>query len=329
MAASFETCSLCSMKYYESIRRFHSDYHGTQEERATNFLREHLVLPRSVQCPKCNAALYFREEKHTWYCKTSVRIPKTKKRKYCNYSVSDYKGTFLQNLHLPPWKIILLVNYWLYKHCDTQFLMENLGLSPNTIIEYKSLCSEVTEYVMDNQEPIGGPGITVEIDESLLWQPKYSREPPLSDTRVFGGIERVSKTSFLVPILEPMISSRDSSTLVPLIQKYIKPGSIIISDNWSSYNSLNSLGYEHRIVSHTEARHDTHTQNIESLMREAREQIQRSGSRSEYFRRYLSRFVFIKKYPVENRLHYFFIAASHIYPPQSEVQRNARHPKDE
>ena len=39
---------------------------------------------------------------------------------------------------------------------------------------------------------------------------------------MFGGIERVAGNSFLVEV-----KKRDAATLVPLIQQYIRPGSVI------------------------------------------------------------------------------------------------------
>ena len=50
---------------------------------------------------------------------------------------------------------------------------------------------------------------------------------------VFGGIERVSGEYFFVEVQQ-----RDANTLLPLIAQFIRPGSIVYSDDdeWSSYN---------------------------------------------------------------------------------------------
>ncbi|CAG2247119.1 unnamed protein product [Mytilus edulis] len=46
------------------------------------------------------------------------------------------------------------------------------------------------------------------------------------------------------------VDDRSANTLVPLIQKHVKPGSRIFSDSWAAYNTLNDIGYEHFSVVH-------------------------------------------------------------------------------
>ena len=46
------------------------------------------------------------------------------------------------------------------------------------------------------------------------------------------------------------VHNRKQDTLLPLIQKWIKPGTIIHSDCWKSYNKLSKLGYTHVTVNH-------------------------------------------------------------------------------
>ena len=36
-----------------------------------------------------------------------------------------------------------------------------------------------------------------------------------------------------------------------IIQHYIRPGSVIISDEWRAYSTLSSLGYAHQTVNHS------------------------------------------------------------------------------
>ena len=50
---------------------------------------------------------------------------------------------------------------------------------------------------------------------------------------VFGGVERVTGECFMVEV-----ARRDAATLIPIIQQYIHPGSIIYSDQWAAYNQI-------------------------------------------------------------------------------------------
>ena len=43
-----------------------------------------------------------------------------------------------------------------------------------------------------------------------------------------------------------LVDRRDAVTLVPIIQRYIVPGTRIWSDEWPVYNGLNAIGYVHQ-----------------------------------------------------------------------------------
>ena len=111
-------------------------------------------------------------------------------------------------------------------------------------------------------------------------------------------------------------------------------GSIIISDKWKAYNKLSSLGYTHKTVNHSENFVDpedpsVHTQNIERLWRDMKEWMKRPGHCSICFKQYISRYIFLKKYPENQRLHYFCKTAGLLYPPQGDRQRPQRPQEEE
>ena len=87
----------------------------------------------------------------------------------------------------------------------------------------------------------------VEIDESKFGERKYYQGHKVEGQWVFGGREKYDKTTtFMVPV-----HNRKGSTLLPIIQKWIKPGSIIHSDCWKAYSKLSKLGYTHVTVNHS------------------------------------------------------------------------------
>ena len=62
---------------------------------------------------------------------------------------------------------------------------------------------------------------------------------------VFGSREKNDKSKiFMVPV----DNRKKKILLIPMIQKYIKPGSIIHSDYWRSYHCLKDLGYIHKLL---------------------------------------------------------------------------------
>lgn len=314
-------CVGCENNYLDFIAKYHRD-----NDASLLFLRNHSVLPVEVQCPHCKTQCHYIKDRHQWICSAWKSVPKAKRSKQCNFTVSDYKGTFLSGTRFEPYQIVLFVNHWLSKHWDHQTVIEWLHISERTCVEWHGFCSEITEHCLDNQEPIGGPGIIVEIDETHFGNPNYERGRLLSQIWLFGGIERESKKLFLVPLVEPLSRNCDAETLIPLIKKYILPGSIIVSDGWTAYQTISEHGYEHQIRNHAEyfvdpENPDIHTQNIERLWRDVKKWSKEVGNRQEFYKQHLARHLFLHKYKTEIVHHQFFIEAAKLYPPLSDKER--------
>ena len=63
---------------------------------------------------------------------------------------------------------------------------------------------------------------------------------------MFGGVERESGKTFLVPILD-----RSAETLKAVIDAWIEPGTTVISDCWGAYRNHDAQGYTHLTVNHS------------------------------------------------------------------------------
>ena len=101
--------------------------------------------------------------------------------------------------------------------------------------------------LLNNSCKIGGNGVEVEIDESKFGKRKYYRGHRVEGQWIFGGREKYDKSKvFMFPV-----KKRDQKTLLPLIQNWIEPGSIIHSDCWKAYNKLSKIGYIHVTVNHS------------------------------------------------------------------------------
>ncbi len=138
------------------------------------------------------------------------------------------------------------------------------GHTEKTIIDWYNFHGDVcAQYFSDNPIKIGGPGKTVEIDESKFGKRKYNRGRYTEEHWVFGGVERDSREAFMVEV-----SDRSAATLVPIILEFIKPGTTVISDEWRAYSRINMLNMSHDTVNHSvnfvDPQSGAHTQNIES-----------------------------------------------------------------
>lgn len=143
-----------------------------------------------------------------------------------------------------------------------------------------------------------GTGHIVEIDESCFGKRKYNRGRVLNSQQwVFGGIDVITKKCFLVPV-----DKRDTRTLLPIIRKYILPGSIIHSDQWRAYQALrNDRNYIHETVNHPQNFVDpssgVHTQHIENTwMRAKRKQKIQCGIHRSLLPNYLQEYMWRQEF---------------------------------
>ena len=176
------------------------------------------------------------------------------------YKVKDVKVSICHNSWLVDAKIKLetvLELVYLWSQCFTHSeVMHELKLSKKTVTEWFMFCREACIYaVMDKSQPIGGNGVEVEIDESKFGKRKYHCGHRVEGQWVFGGREKYNKQRiFMIPV-----HNRKAKTLIPIIKKWIAPGSIIHSDCWKAYSSLSKLGYTHVTVNHSKEFIDSST----------------------------------------------------------------------
>lgn len=244
-----------------------------------------------------------------------VPVPK-KKPKRCTFSISDRDGTFLGGSHLPSWKVVCFVNAWVRKSFCHSEVIECLGVASRTSVDWRSFCSEVVLKWFEEQPQIGGEGVIVEIDETHFAKRKYERGKVLDSICIFGGIERESKKIFLVPIVEEG-QDRSEETLLPLIKKFIHPGSIIYSDKWKSYMTLPDEGFRMSSVEWPVSEDPTiNTQTVKRLWRDLKEWEKKPGMETQFFKQYLAHYIFCRN-SKKNAFHDFFVAAGKLYKPRN------------
>jgi hypothetical protein len=118
-------------------------------------------------------------------------------------------------------------------------------------------------YMEGCSEKIGGLNKTVEIDESKFGRLKYHRGHPVKEQWVFGGVERESVKTFLVP-------DRTASTLMAVIVHGSNPAlrsSVITGER----TGISTRKVTHRTVNYhidfVDERTGAHTNTIKSMWR--------------------------------------------------------------
>lgn len=232
-----------------------------------------------------------------WRCRKTHKISKDNK----NYVVKDVKVSIREDSWIIDAKISLeviieLIYLWSQGFSPSEIEHE-LQISNKTVIEWSAYLREVcVSTVMDNSCAIGGDGVEVEIDESKFGKRKYHRGHRVDGQWVFGGREKNDHTKiFMIPV-----HNRKEVTLLPLIQKWIKPGSIIHSDCWKAYTNLAKKGYHHITVNHSKEFINTETgactNGIEGDWRHAKASIPRYGIHKGLHAGYLGEFMWRRRY---------------------------------
>ncbi|CAF1685796.1 unnamed protein product [Adineta ricciae] len=253
------------------------------------------VIPKTIE--QCNEFA-----NHDWYLAKLTRLTDgfTFRCRRCLGTKSIRNGTFFELSHLPLNSLFELMYYCSRQQDSLDHLIHELDIgSTKTVVDWKNFCRDVcAEYFLRNPVQIGGPGHIVEIDESCFGKRKYQRGCVLRAQQWdFGGVDLQTKECFMVEV-----DQRDALTLIPIIQQFIRPGSIIHSDQWRAYNSLqNDPAYVHFTVNHSVNFVDpvtsVHTQNIEnSWMRVKCRQKKYLGIHRTLLSSYLQEYMWRQKF---------------------------------
>jgi transposase-like protein len=119
-------------------------------------------------------------------------------------------------------------------------------------VTYKTawrMCHEIRKYMaeLDSDDPLGGPGEVVEIDETFVGGKSYGGGRGKQDhlTIVLGMLEKGGE------LITRLVPNRRRHTLWPEICTYVMPGSIIHTDEMGAYRSISLRGYRHLTCNHS------------------------------------------------------------------------------
>ena len=209
------------------------------------FLKDVSLIHSKVPCNACGREMKWcadptSKDGFRWRCRRKVAEAK------CSQSQGIRHGSWFQQSNLT-FQEVLYLTYDIVCRVPAHQIRREYAFSSKTIADWGMFCREtMLMYVEGCSEKIGFPNKTVEIDESMFGRRKYNRGHPVKGQWVFGGVERESGRTFLVPV-----PNRTADTLVTIIDAWIEPGTTVISDCWAAYRDLAARGYTHRTVNQT------------------------------------------------------------------------------
>ena len=237
-----------------------------EQDQLIHYMRSVGLLKWVVKCQFCNVDMVtcqYQRHKDAYAFRCMNRQCSGYK-KYHSLRTETFFSQFSLSL-----AVILEVCYrWICDFKQTQIL-DQVAISKKSLVKLISkLRNQCSEFLHRTPVKLGGDGVIVQIDESLMrHKPKYHRgRAPQSELWVFG----IADTSVQpAKVYIEQVSNRRSETLLQIVEDHVIEGSIIQSDQWPGYSRIRSdYRWILRSVNHSENFVDpltgVHTQNIES-----------------------------------------------------------------
>jgi transposase len=218
------------MTYTEFMRTFPTD------DACLEYLKERFY-PDGTKCPQCGKTSRFRRIKgrSAYSCQ------------YCGHHVYPTAGTIFHksstSLQLWFWAIYLMSS----TRCgiSAKQLGREIGVTYKTAWRMFNL---IRSLLAEDSDPLSGE---VEADETYVGGRRKGTHqvgrPKAGDpkkTPVFAMSQRGGR------VIARVVPNARALTLVPLIQKHVLPNSIVYTDEWQPYLTLEKRGYVHKRVHH-------------------------------------------------------------------------------
>jgi len=175
------------------------------------FLVAHHVVSDTCFCDECHQECRVDKRRKLFRCDRQVTVKlhggRSKVTKRHSFSKSLVAGTWFDKQKFSQKTICRFCSLWLVlPHPRSLLISRELSISQKSVTDWGSFCREVCQFWIEQRsEVLGGPGKIVEIDEAKIGHRKYNRGRWIDGFWVFGGFERGTRLTFLVPV-----PSRDS-----------------------------------------------------------------------------------------------------------------------
>lgn len=250
------------------------------------------LLSSNRNCNHCGFEMRLKKKQNTrdkirWVCT----------RKSCvKQEASVRLGSWFENSHLTI-KQIMLITYEWGRNSKIYDVVVDAEVSEKTIIDWYSFIREViVESMEEINVKIGGIGLTVELDETVIARRKYNRGRIAETQWLVGGVCRETKEMFF-----RRVENRCAETLYTVVCENVAEGTNLISDCWRGYNRLREEGFTLDQINHSENFVDPinpmiHTQNIENRWLWLKHFLHTKGTnRKSHLTEYIVEYQFLKR----------------------------------
>jgi transposase len=199
-------------------------------------------------------------------CGKEAKFYRAKQRRayaceHCGYQIYPTAGTPFQKTRTPlrQWYFTMFLFCASRNGVAAKEVQRQLGVTYKTAWR---MCFLIRQYMgqVDEDHPLGGDGGVVEIDET--WIGGKDKRGENDKSQVLGMIERKGE------VVTRVIRDRSAASILPHVKKFVKSGSYVATDEFSTYRPLGEVGYRHGSVDHSKeeyVRGEVHTNTIEAF----------------------------------------------------------------
>ncbi len=219
-----------------TLRQFQNQF-DTEEK-----CLDHLFQVRygaDFRCPGCDRPAKF----------SRVKTRRSYQCNWCRYQVYPTAGTPFDRTRtsLRDWFVVM------FQFCTSRNGVAAKEVERQLGVTYKTawrMCHEIRKYMaqLDSDDPLGGVGEIVEIDETLIGGSISGKGKGYkgNKTCVVGMLERDGGE-----LIARVSVRRTKGVLQALINEHVLPGTTIHTDEFPGYRGVASYGYNHVTVNHS------------------------------------------------------------------------------
>lgn len=266
-------CILETMRYtYQHFQSQYPDNEACLEKVFQNRYGEQKF------CPKCAAETkFYRVKKRQSYA-----------CKWCGYQVFPLAHTIFRSstTSLKDWFYAIYLFSVAKNGVSAKELERHLGVTYKTAWR---MARQIRLLMQDENDYLGGPGKTVEIDGTYVGPKSNVANSRKSKSPVLAMVERGGK-------LKASVAYEDATTILPFIKDNVDRGTMINSDAFRGYHRV-SLNFDHEYVNHARrefSRKGIGINTIEGFFGQLKRSVNGTyhGVSSKYVQFYLNEFVY-------------------------------------
>lgn len=192
-------------------------------------------------------------------CGREARFYRVKARRsyaceWCGHQLYPTAGTPFDRTRTPlrDWFFVM------FQFCSSRNGVAAKDVERQLGVTYKTawrMCHMIREYMgsLDSEDPLGGCGEVVEIDEMIVGGSVSGRGSGYmgNKTVVVGMLERGGE------LITRVVTSRTKIAMHALIQGHVLPGTTISTDEMGGYKDIADKGYRHIKVNHNRSQYAT------------------------------------------------------------------------